>query len=387
MTVTTLRSIESCPRRWALGAAHYPELWSGRGYPPRVQLSALSGTVVHLVLEAISSALINAGCASLQDPAALRVLKDLGGYTTVVNGCIDRTLEPLARNPRAQRMVEYATRSLRSQVPELRTLAQIMLCRRRLQSAQAGYATAAASKTRGPLGVGTFRELTLRARHLAWKGKADLLVLSDRACEIIDFKTGSPAEHHEFQIRVYALLWGRDDELNPDRRCADRLVLAYSSGDVDIAPLSEADCEQLERELSSRTATALAALAQQPPEARPDPRHCPYCDVRHMCTEYWTGETQYLMGRGLEDRHVADATVAITGTHGPASWEGLVISSAIAKQGQRVLLRADNRSLSLVPRQTVQVLSARSTATAEEDGGEPVLILTLGAASEVYLVP
>jgi hypothetical protein len=47
MTVTTLGGIESCPRRWALGAAHNPELWSGRGYPPRVQLGALSGTVVH----------------------------------------------------------------------------------------------------------------------------------------------------------------------------------------------------------------------------------------------------------------------------------------------------------------------------------------------------
>jgi hypothetical protein len=36
MTVTTLAEIEACPRRWTLGAAHYPALWTGRGYPPRV---------------------------------------------------------------------------------------------------------------------------------------------------------------------------------------------------------------------------------------------------------------------------------------------------------------------------------------------------------------
>ena len=62
MTVTALAEIEACPRRWALGAAPYPDLWSGRGYPPRVQLSALAGTVVHRALEAITRELVRAGC-------------------------------------------------------------------------------------------------------------------------------------------------------------------------------------------------------------------------------------------------------------------------------------------------------------------------------------
>ena len=85
MTVTALREIESCSRRWALRAGHYPDVWNGRGYPPRVQLGALSGTVVHLALEVITKALVRAGCLSLHDPTVLQVLRNLGGYTVTAH--------------------------------------------------------------------------------------------------------------------------------------------------------------------------------------------------------------------------------------------------------------------------------------------------------------
>lgn len=387
MTVTTLGGIESCPRRWALGAAHYPELWSGRGYPPRVQIGALSGTVVHLALEVITRALIKAGCPSRQDPAALRVMKELGGYTKVVNDCIDRALTRLANNPRAQRVLEYAARSLRAQMPELRTRAQTILCRLRLPLLQVRSAEGGAPRRRGPLTAGMFSELNLRAAQLGWKGKADLLVLSPDACEITDFKTGAPDEEHQFQIRVYALLWSRDADLNPGRRRADRLVLAYPEGDAEIAPPTDTELDQLERDLSSRTAAALAALSASPPAARAHPQRCPYCDVRHLCTDYWTDDTQHLMATASGDRAIGDATLAITGRHGPSSWDGVVLSSAVAKHGQRVLLRTDERSPALTPRQVVRILSARYTAASEDLDPEPVLIFTLGAASEIFLVP
>jgi hypothetical protein len=387
MTVSTLSVIEACPRRWALGTARYPELWSGRGYPPRVQLRALSGSVVHFALEMITRALVNAGCASLQDPAAIAIVRNLGGYTKVVNDSIALALEPLASSPRAQRVLEYVTRTLRAQVPELRTRTQIMLGRLRFPSTRGRELQAKGSNASAPLGSGAFSELTLRARQIGWKGKADLLVLSEDECAIFDFKTGAPDEHHQFQLRVYALLWSRDAELNPNRRRADRLVLVYGQGDVEVTPPSETELDQLERDLSSRTAAALGALSERPPPARADPQQCPYCDVRHMCSDYWTGDTQHLMATALGERPIGDATLAITGRHGPSSWDGVVVSSAVAKQGQRVLLRANNRSLSLAPWQIVRVLSAHLTATSEDLDSESILIFTLGAASEIYLVP
>ena len=51
MSVSTHAEIDECPRRWALSAADYPDLWSGRGYPQKLQVAALAGSVVHLALE------------------------------------------------------------------------------------------------------------------------------------------------------------------------------------------------------------------------------------------------------------------------------------------------------------------------------------------------
>ena len=67
-------------------------------------------------------------------------MRDLGGYTKVVNDCIDRALSRLASSPRAQRVLEFAARSLRARVPELRTRAQTMLCRVRLSRIPARHA-------------------------------------------------------------------------------------------------------------------------------------------------------------------------------------------------------------------------------------------------------
>lgn len=48
MSVTAVSEIEACPRRWALRHADYPKLWGGYGYPPRVHMGALLGSITHL---------------------------------------------------------------------------------------------------------------------------------------------------------------------------------------------------------------------------------------------------------------------------------------------------------------------------------------------------
>ena len=96
MSVSTYAEIEECPRRWALGAAEYPGLWSGRGYPPRLQVAALAGSVVHLALEIITKHLTRAGAPSQDHPLATQVLKELGGYTNVVQHCVERILKRFA---------------------------------------------------------------------------------------------------------------------------------------------------------------------------------------------------------------------------------------------------------------------------------------------------
>src|SRR5579864_5803873 len=129
MTVSALKEIEACPRRWALNAATYDGLWAGRGYPPRLRLGTLGGTVIHLALETVLDALAASGCGSTADPAAVGVLRSIGGYTKVLNDCIGRTLSSFADNPRAVRLLEATERALRGQLPKLRTATQTLAAR------------------------------------------------------------------------------------------------------------------------------------------------------------------------------------------------------------------------------------------------------------------
>src|SRR6266446_3100244 len=81
MTFSTLNAIEACPRRWALQTANYPDLWNGIGYPPKVVIQALSGTIVHSVTETVTQELTRAGCSSVTEASAIGVMRALGGYT------------------------------------------------------------------------------------------------------------------------------------------------------------------------------------------------------------------------------------------------------------------------------------------------------------------
>lgn len=381
MSVTTLAEIEMCPRRWALNAASYPDLWKGRGYPPRVQLSALAGTVVHLALETITKGFVTAGCPSVQDPAAFKLMKDLGGYTQIVNDCIDRVLERLASNPRAKRFLEIAVRSLRSQVPELRTRLQTMFSRMQLPLIiSSSRADGDATKTRRPLTVGTFSEIEFRAKEIGWKGKADLLVLSPDVCEISDFKTGAPHDTHSFQIQVYALLWNRDADLNPNRRRANRLTLRYGNEETEVAPLNEPELDDLETRVVIRTAAARQAVSHHPPEARPDPDHCRYCGVRQLCAEYWASQHETV--KNGEISQYGDVELSITGRHGPSSWDARVDISRHTHRGATALLRTSGD----IELHTGDRIRALDVAITLSDENNTAIVVTLGKLSELYLL-
>lgn len=383
MTVTTLVEIEACPRRWALGSAEYAGLWTGRGYPPRVQLGTLAGTVVHLVLEVITRELVRAGCSSVQDPVAPQVMRNLGGYSRILNDCIDRVLDRLGENPRASRLLEYTSRSLRAQVPELRARAQAMLCRMKLPHIAGGQSWGHRRMSRGPLTLGVFPELEFRATQISWKGKADLLVLSEDACEITDFKTGARDDGYQFQIRVYAMLWSRDNDLNPGRRLANRLIIRYGDGDLEIDAPTALELDDIEREVVARRDVAHQAASQLLPEARPDADRCRYCGVRQLCDTYWTTETQRVLGEQAPNQRFADFELIIIGRHGPSSWDAVVELSRGLPAGKRVLLRT-NGDIQFCDNDRIRLLDAAVTVS-EADNTQPVVI-TLGILSEVFAV-
>lgn len=383
MSVSTEAEIDECPRRWALGAAEYPDIWSGRGYPPRLQVAALAGTVVHLALEIITRHLARAQVPSLDDPLAMAVLKDLGGYTRVVEECVERVLGRFADNPRAHQVMEHARRTLRGQVPALRAQVQSMLVRLRLPRAGAQAPDVAApsrppSLVRGPLRRGTHPEVEVHARSIGWKGKVDLLVLGDE-CEITDFKTGATDEAHEFQVRVYAVLWRMDDELNPARRLVDRLVLAYQGRDVEVAPPSAPEIDEIGRDLLARRRAADSALAARPPVARPSADSCRHCGVRQLCDAYWSGAELALS----DDGRLGDVELRITGRHGPTSLDAVVLRARAIRPGTPALLRFQQGH---DPGTGARVRVLQGALARDPEDIDAPAIVTLGVFSEVYWV-
>ncbi len=387
MTVTTLAAIETCPRQWALRTASYPELWSGRGYPPRAHLATLSGSVVHLALESITKALIGAGCHSLLDPTAFQVLKDLGGITKVLDDSIERSLQHLGSSPRAKHLVEPAGRALRGRLSELRTRVQTALCRRRLPSAPVTTQPRSHTPTsRRPMSLGVFAEVDLIAQEIGWRGRADLLVVTPDCCEITDFKTGAPDEKHAFQLCVYALLWNRDPVANPTKRRADRLVISYSGSDTEAPAPTFDELDSLAEQLIERSNSARQAVSQHPPPAKPCRDSCRNCDVRHMCTAYWTDETLKRMAHTVDHRRDVDIEVIITGRHGPASWDATLEHSALAARGGALLLRTTSPRSLLASGQRVRVLSVSISAPDEDYAGQTEVVGTISSTSEVFLV-
>jgi len=384
MTVTTLLEIESCPRRWALLAAAYPGLWSGRGYPPRVTLAALGGTVVHLALERITKALVEAGCGSVQDPAAVEVMRTLGGYTKIIGDCIQAVQARAATNPRALRVADFINRSLRAQVPDLRARTQRLLSGVRVPDVRVSRAQPQQSgrnANRTPLGEGIYAELELRVPTLKWKGKADLLVIAPTSCELTDFKTGAPDQAHEFQLKVYALLWSRDSELNPSGRRADRLNVAYSSGQREVAAPDETRLKEVEHEVLARRDAANRSVSHHPPEARPSTEHCGYCAARHLCSEYWDVHLK-AHGQQQSDRKFGDLEVTVIGRHGPASWDAVSEVSGWLPPGKAVVLRTSD-DMSLQRSQRLRIVDAGITV--DDDEAQPAVV-TVGVLTEIYSV-
>ena len=385
LSVSSLLEIEACPRRWAMASANYPEVWDRRGYPPRLVIASLAGSVVHLVLKTVTRALARCGCKSLEDLEAVQVMRRLGGYTKVIEDCIQSILQPFAGNPRAVPMLEVALRSLRSRIPDMRTEAQTFLGRINLQAGSTMLAAQPVGKDRPrtALGPGTYPELELRAPRIGWRGTVDLVTVSSGSCEIVDFKTGAPHDAHRFQLRVYALLWSRDAELNPSARPVDRLTLSYRGGELLVDPPTTAELDVLERQLVDRRQAAVKALNESPPQARPSVDNCQYCNVRQHCEEYWHS-LEALAAAAPSASPFMDLQISIVARHGVSSWDGVMHQSRGLGSGKSIVLRTPSGSkFQFANGDRIRVLDAYVSASADNEN-QPV-VGTMTGVSEVFL--
>lgn len=291
---SSLRDIRTCPRRYALSRASYPDLWEGHGYPHVPALATIFGHVVHDSLETIVKAVVAAGCESIQSPEAVTVLRELGGYTRVIERAAERRLAGLHGNPRLNDDLRQSIqRNLRGRIADARVQVQAYISSAVItpggKPPREGRSSGVPSPGgRSPLLPGSHAEVTLTASRLRLRGRVDLMRITESGAHIVDYKTGSESPSHVEQLRLYALLWTLDASANPDRRPVASLTAAYPGRDSAIPVPGEPELDDIEKQAATSIEEADAELAAAEPRAVPSSQNCSNCDVRHLCDAYWS---------------------------------------------------------------------------------------------------
>lgn len=375
---SSLTTATECPRRWMLSRASYPRVWDKFGYPPRPVLPALVGSAMHHVLETIVGALHVRGCASVNAPETVAVLKELGGYSALLQRAVDRQLDELEKNPRAAPAFDAVAMTLRQRIPEMRQHVQAVIARTELNPAPGSTGGGSPPEGRLPLAPGTHPEVELYVPALRFAGRADLLSLESDMCVLTDYKTGSPDPRHLEQLRIYALLWSRDEERNPTGVLAERLVIAYATHDeVHEGPTAD-ELEQLASTITTRVRDAESELSRRPPPAKPAAEMCRLCAVRHLCNDYWPSEAAVANSpAGTPPGSFVDSEVSILRRNGPRSW--LV---ALGPDDTTALLRTPSEAAPFRPGDQMRVLDV----VHGEDEESETTILSMTQASEAYVI-
>jgi hypothetical protein len=336
------------------------------------------GAAVHRVVEVIIGALHSHGCTSLADPAAVAAVRTLGGYSKIAELAIQEQVSRVAVNPRAKGRTAALEAGLLAKVPQIRQSAQDLISRAAFQPV-ATTARAAPRAELAPLARGSYPELDLRARALRLTGRADLITITDEGCEITDYKTGLPDPHHADQIRMYALLWGGDTELNPGSLPVKQLIIAYASGDTRVTPPTQAELDQLASDLSERISKAEAWLRQRPPPAWPSMPMCRLCGVRQLCGEYWAVLSPLAqLGQTPGGPDIFDYEGMVVGREGPRSWRIAADNNAHPP----LIVRISAPTPELRAGDRVRILNLLR----EGEPDMPTLVGVMTVASEVFLL-
>src|SRR5947209_6591660 len=112
---SSIMEFRECPRRWMLRRASYPQIWDRRGYPDLPTLPSLMGDVMHRALEELTAAMVGARCSAAGSECGVQVMRDLGGFTALLNRNVVARLDDFTGNPRTERRRNTFEQQLQSQ--------------------------------------------------------------------------------------------------------------------------------------------------------------------------------------------------------------------------------------------------------------------------------
>ena len=374
---SSLKAVESCPRRYVLGRSRYPDLWDRQGYPEVPNSAALFGDVVHDSLEAVVRALTVRGCTSARGSEAVEVLKELGGYSEIAKQMLARRLSLLHGNPRVSKGDrDRLTDVLEHRIPEAREEVQHYLHRMTFTPVRGRASSEGPSdgSLRRARGVGSHPEATLQADELRLWGRIDLLDVGVERVHITDYKTGVEDDSHMDQLRFYSVLWEQDPISNEDKRPVGTLTASYPTRSVTIDAPDPAEMEELTNDLRTRVDEADALVLSAEPAAKTG-EHCAFCSVRPLCSAYWRLQPDLANGK---DGSWFDFEGTVVERNGLKSWW---LRASGSSQTQ-LLLRTTSAHQEFEVGDRLRLLGLRRTEDPETDAS--VAVLT--QRSEVFVV-
>ena len=388
---SSLNEIETCPLSWILKTAKYPEIWSKRGYPDNVNLSAFKGRVVHEALEKINKNLATLDGSGETTPSVVFALKKLGGISEILKKSIEASIKQLSENPRVIDHIEYIRNCCYRDLPNLRVQTQSLLSRiGKIKQGKTKYRqhSSAIDKSPSQLSDGTYSEFIISLAMLRMVGVIDLLTITQDEIEIRDFKTGAEKDSHRSQMMIYALLWYNNYQNNPESRIANRIVISYNHGDLELPGPNVAELSQLEAELMDRIESATEAVSSLNPTANPSSENCCYCSVRHLCDDYWLFDSKGETNQIHNHNFIADLQIRLEGQYGHKTWAAEVVGSRGLPNGSKILVKHNKWNFSIVPGQIIRILnvSINSNEAYKHDSEKVEIYAMCTEISEVFYI-
>lgn len=380
MTFSFIGDAEQCPRRASLRRSEYKEIWSGYGYPPGFASSAARGTILHASFRRIANELAQEGCTGINDPRAFFVLKRIGGFSAVLSTEVKEWMRHCDANPRLKREQISIRQRLNRMIPEMRLALQKLLVRTSLE--EEGEGRAGGGPNAGELKVGCYFEVELRHPTLHWKGIADLIAITaSGTVTIVDFKTGAPKDVDSEQLKIYALLWARDRTRNPSGRVVDQLTLQYPDRTLSVSPPSPKELVEYENNLQQKSSWVCDQFRAKPPIANVTIDNCRFCDVRHLCSDYWKAGA--LHPGNLQNMPAVDCELLLTEKAGFSTWNAMVLHATVAEFPKKLVVHFSDSSLAEAVRIGDRL---RVLQTPIEDGDSGLKILTVRPTTETFKV-
>jgi hypothetical protein len=305
---STLREIESCPRKYVLQRGIFPEISDGAGYPQKLSYPGIRGMVIHIAVERVVKRAITDGVKSSNDPKIVSSLKALGGFSKLLRDSVEDVflgIKPDFRNDDAY-ILSLKNRFNRDLVKLVSTTQGIVRNIGTLEHSDSSGQEPSSGQSgvrNRPIIKGTYSEVDLKSEKLRIKGRVDLIIASGDGVQILDFKSGAYDECFSHQILMYGLLWRHDQTKNPQGQGLSGLAFVLSGEMIPVILPNDEEWLDLEKSISEEIIAAdeFALEGFNKPILN---ENCKFCPVRQFCDEYWLSRELNGSSVGYEDLQV-----------------------------------------------------------------------------------